>query len=343
MARSCAPGLTLALLLAAAPLWAQETSEQPSAEALFREGRTLIEAGNVAAACDKFEASQRLDPAAGTLTNLAACRERLGQLTRAREAWQAALAVMKTDDPRRTPTLRRAEQLDARIPKITISAGPDAPADMVVMRDGLELSRASFGVALPVDPGPHEFTVLAPGRQKRRYVVKAEESKSIVLVVEVGAADNAAPAPALEPKTTAPSSAGTRSRHNWRPAFRTTGVILGGVGTAGLVVGGLFGALAVREKDRMETACTEFEGTFYCDESGLDAADRGDRYASISTVTLIAGGAALALGTVVYVLAPRKPGVAPKRGRSASSGHASAKLEAAPLPGGATVSFTAQF
>jgi hypothetical protein len=110
-----------------------------------------------------------------------------------------------------------------------------------------------------------------------------------------------------------------------------------------LVVGGLFGALAAREKDRMASACTELEGTFYCDESGLDAADRGDRYASISTVTMIAGGAALALGTVVYVAAPRKPGAPPKHGRWVTPGRASAKLEAAPLPGGATVSVTAQF
>ena len=53
-------------------------------ESLFREGRALLEAGKTQAACDKFDESQRLDPALGTLLNLAECHALVG---RTASAW----------------------------------------------------------------------------------------------------------------------------------------------------------------------------------------------------------------------------------------------------------------
>src|SRR4051812_29728499 len=74
--------LGVALVLGAArPASAQPAqSAGAQAEAMFREGRTLLAAGKIAEACAAFEASHKLEPAMSTLMNLAACRERNGQL-----------------------------------------------------------------------------------------------------------------------------------------------------------------------------------------------------------------------------------------------------------------------
>jgi len=70
--------LALALAVTAAPL-AARAQTTGAAEMLFEEGRRLLESRDVAAACAKFAESQRLEPAGGTLMNLAACHERAGK------------------------------------------------------------------------------------------------------------------------------------------------------------------------------------------------------------------------------------------------------------------------
>src|SRR4051812_19346522 len=83
--RSAPPSLMgtavlLSLLATALPAHADASAaEQAAADALFNEAQRLVLAGRAAEACPKFVESQRLDPALGTILNLADCLEKIGQ------------------------------------------------------------------------------------------------------------------------------------------------------------------------------------------------------------------------------------------------------------------------
>src|SRR5580692_11189003 len=77
-----------------------ESIDPAVADALFRKGREAAEKGDWATACPKFAESQRLDPAPGTLLNLADCEEHLGQLASAYEHFKTAVETMAPSDDR---------------------------------------------------------------------------------------------------------------------------------------------------------------------------------------------------------------------------------------------------
>ena len=55
------------------------TQDRAIAEALFRDGKALIAAERINDACAKFQESERLDPALGTLLHLATCYAQVGK------------------------------------------------------------------------------------------------------------------------------------------------------------------------------------------------------------------------------------------------------------------------
>ena len=61
----------MGLLAAASPVQAAHPVDAAAAQKLFERGRTAARRGDWQRACDDFAASQKLDPGAGTLLNLA--------------------------------------------------------------------------------------------------------------------------------------------------------------------------------------------------------------------------------------------------------------------------------
>ena len=144
--------ICLAAALVAAPTAARaQDAKKGAAELLFKDGQQLLADGKTAEACGKFEESQRLDPAIGTLLNLARCYELDGRLA---TAWQTYLAAEKMarvgkDKKRANAAKDLAGKLEGRLPKLIISV-TDRPAGLAVQDGGVAFDLGLLDLPVPV-------------------------------------------------------------------------------------------------------------------------------------------------------------------------------------------------
>lgn len=267
------------VLLASALAQAQSAA---SAEVLFREGREAADAGDYRTACEKFHESHRLDPAPGTMLNIADCEEKQGHLATAWTFYRAVLQKLPPSDERSAVAKARAQALEPRLPRLTVRLAPNAPADSRVLRDGIELKGASLDTALPVDPGKHLIEVSAPGHAPRVYEFSLDEGEKRTRVVE--------PGKRLDGSSGGDVSADTGSGSG----KRTLGFVLGGIGVAGLAVGAVTGVMVLDKKSTVDENC---DSSKRCNAEGADAAESGKTLGTVSGVSFVIGGVALAAGT----------------------------------------------
>jgi hypothetical protein len=300
-------------LLASSPAAAQDASNKAAAEALFRDGRTLYDQGKFPEACAKFAESQRLDPAPGTLLNLAGCYEKNGQTASAWATFKEAMAAShvkgRTDweDLART----RASALEPTLSRLTIAVASKADG-LAVTRDGNNVGSAEWGTAIPVDPGSHVVDAQAPHRKPFHQSIDVPSGGASVSVNvgELDLADEGGGTPGPE----TPSSGSTQ---------RTIGLVVGGLGVIGIGIGAAFGLTAMsKENDATQHHC---DTSNHCDPQGVQLGKDAQSAATASTVAFAVGGVALAGGVLLYFTAP-KGSSAPTVG-----------LRASTIPGGGSV------
>jgi hypothetical protein len=261
----------------------------------------------------KLRESHRLDPALGTLLNIATCEEALGQLASAWQHYEEVTQGLPAGDPRLRLARTRSAMLRKRVPYLTIRRNPRAPSGIRVYREGVVLTTASFDVALPLDPGVHELIVRADGYAEREYRVTLEPAQKHEITVEPGPPlvpsdrQQTAQKPAREkarPRTTgsnAPPGSDARPGAKSSSGLRTFGFALGGVGVAALAVTGITGILVLDRKNTVSAKCPNK----ICNQEGLDAAESGAMLAAVSSVAFAVGVSAL--GASAYILLTTAP------------------------------------
>lgn len=279
----------LAIALAAQSALAQG-ADPAAAERLFRDGRRAVIMGNYVSACPMFEESYRLDPAPGTLLNLADCEEKRGQLARAWEHFRQLHDQLPASDDRRAEAGLRAEAIEPRIPRLRIVV---ADARATVSRDGVTLGPASLGISLPVDPGQHVIVVTARGHHERSYEVSLAETEDKELDVTTGEPVVVLPSIVRKPDVLSPRTE-TSSAGNTQ---RTAGWVLGGAGVAALAAGGALGIVALTKLSSANQACT---GNVCADAAAVDKYQSAQSFALATDVALGAG--AILLGTAIILL-----------------------------------------
>jgi hypothetical protein len=291
---------------------AQAAGADPAAaEALFRSAKEAAKSGDWAAACTRFAESQRLDPAPGTLLNLADCEERVGRLASAWQHYVEARDALPSDDPRRAFAAERVQRLEPQVPKLTVRVAGKLPDGARLLRNDIEFGAGALGLPLPVDPGAHVVKVVtADGTSQNDVKLAAGESRELVLPLPTGGP--AAVAERVEP---------TAKPANGR---RTLGLALGGVGVVGIAVGTVTGIMTIDRANTYKERCSP-DGV--CDAEGLEAARSGRTLEVVSPVALGLGVASLAAGTYFFLTADKHEN----------------KVVAAPLPGGAGVFWSRRF
>jgi hypothetical protein len=208
------------------------------AEQLFRDGRALLKAGKLAAACEAFEGSQRLEPGIATLLNLADCRERNQQLATAWSVYLQAASKARSDASasRLAGVARdRAAALEPRLSFLTIHVSDNSRVDgLEILRNGVALDPAVWNRAIPVDGGHYLITGKAPGLEPWSHTVElqAERDHQSVNVPRFQVAAIAVAHAVAEPAATPPASPEAGGRN-----LLALGVGVGALAALGVAAG----------------------------------------------------------------------------------------------------------
>jgi tetratricopeptide (TPR) repeat protein len=268
------------LLLASCPAFA-EGAHSARAEALSHQGQALLDSGQVEAACAKFEASNAWQVGLSTLLKLGDCYERAGRNASAWHTFQEASALAQSDKDTESGqrAAARLAALEPNLARITLIIPETSRVPGLSVRLGDNtIPPSSWGAPLPVDAGLQHVSASAKGHLPWAFNFEVAKGSGREYRVNV---------PTLDPVHDRYASRGH--------GLRTAGVVTGSVGLAGIGASAVFSALSKSADD----AGTCSRGIIQCGRPNT-----GSAYSEASTISLAVGGALLATGVTLFVLAP---------------------------------------
>jgi hypothetical protein len=296
----------VACLLAATPAYAQEAADAETALQLYKDGKQLRDAGNVAGGLEKLRAAYALVATPITALELARTLVSTGRLVEAREiALGVARIPLRKNESQKSADARAeaealAAQLKPRLASITIKPRPAQPTPKVTV-DGVVVPSEAALVPRVVDPGKHAVVVTGSGPEARAEIVVGEgESKDVAIDVPPGAKTS-------EPVASVPGGGGSGGS-------RSPLVYAGfGVAVVGVAVGSVTGVLTLSKASDLKGACASDGRCPPARQSDLDASSTTG---TISTVAFVVAGVGVAVGVIGLALGKSTPasatvGVAP--------------------------------
>ena len=244
IATSCIVAIAITI---ATPLHA--SAQTAEAETLFREGKRLFKKGKISEACEKFEASDRLEPAVGVELNLGNCREKNGQTASAWAMFVKAAANAKhankqdaVDEAR-----KRAKALEKRLIFLTLSVPDESTLEgLVIKRNQTSIDHALWNQPMPVDPDEYTISAEAPEHTTWSVTVAIKTKSKVIEVpkLEEHKTEHAKPEDEPTVNPTEPEETHEqlpRKRTASRRKYRSTVLALGAIGVGSLALGTAFG------------------------------------------------------------------------------------------------------
>ncbi len=302
---------------------AQAGGDRTGARAAAEQGARAFDAGRYAEAIDYFQRAEKLYHATPHLLYMARAGIKLGQLVEAREHLLAIIneplspqanQVLKDT---RAMAERELDQLEPRIPRVSIVVQGENAEGTKVWLDDRELPGVLLGIPQPINPGKHRFQAKAIGMESSVSVLDLREGakETVVLTLQAGGG-LARPEPEpgvggtaqpLEP--TADSGVGDSGGANWYQIGGYTGIGIGAVGAALGTVFLIQGNDVANDADALFESCPRgTTGRPACDPAVSAEVQSLDNSAAdkltLSVVSYAVGGAGLATGIVLLLLDP---------------------------------------
>jgi|CZKU01.1.fsa_nt_gi hypothetical protein len=184
--------------------------------------------------------------------------------------------------PVRDDCAERLRAIDEALPSVVFAYGdPGAAHRGSILLDGQSVPATAAAAPISVDPGAHQVVFESEGHAPQSMTVVVREGDKSRLVV-------------LEPPAPVTAGAGPQ---------RPLGLVIGGVGLAGLALGGVFAALAKSTDARaLSDECGGNANT--CTAAGVEDGNRAHTQARLSGIALVGGGLLLGTGALIYFTAP---------------------------------------
>lgn len=236
------------LWLLGAPGHAQaEPSRTEQADQLFREGREAVKRQDYLGACNKFRASQKLDPAPGTTLSIAECEEALERPAVAHRYYREVLEKLPATDERAVLARKQRAALESRLGRVEMGNIPSKYSYQIELyADSTHETLVPTSPADPhgvwVAPGTYHLALFVEGKELQipgEVQVRAGEQKRVEYRPPGGQAQ--APAPSPMPRE---ASKGLR-----------TGTKVALVGSGVGLLGGILWLHGVRERDSALALC----------------------------------------------------------------------------------------
>jgi tetratricopeptide (TPR) repeat protein len=274
----------------------------------IEEALSAYEAGRFAEARSAFRRAHDLMPTARTLRSIGMCSFNLGDYTDA--AFQLERARKEERKPLTEEQHKHVAELIARanqrIGRFHLDLVPKEATLVVDGRPPLILERTE----LMLESGHHDIEVRADGYLTAHSTINVEGGDRTTLVFRLNRDDYAVTQPALVANGARANVPLTRPEeptgsHGW---MRSLGYTTLGLGAASLVGFAVVGSLALAQKSKLDDHCPNTS----CSTAYRSEVDRYDTLRTLSTVTLLAGGALAATGLALLIA---RPAERPERAR----------------------------
>lgn len=281
--------------------------QREQAQSKFSKGKELFAQKKFSEALEQFKGSMEIVASPNARLYAARCYREMGNLVAAYVEFgrtEVEAKELAPQDPRYVKTGESAaaerKELEPKLAFVTVTVQNATDATKLSV-GGEEVRRAGWTEPAPVMPGASEVIVDTPGHDpvKKQITLAAGEKTAITIDAGKGTVTTSNGDTPGDPGGGSPPPTPSEGHD-----YRTYAYIAGGVGAAGLITFGIFGAMAANRWSTIQDEC----GSKPCPESKRDYIEGGQTQQRIANVGLVIGIIGVATGVTLFVLSkPKKP------------------------------------